>query len=44
VIEELERDLVGLAPVKQRIREIAAFLAVAPARAMASSRSRRACT
>jgi len=31
-IGELERDLVGLAPVKQRIREIAAFLLVARAR------------
>jgi len=33
VIEALERDLVGLAPVKRRVREIAAFLAVARARA-----------
>jgi probable Rubsico expression protein CbbX len=31
-IAELERDLVGLAPVKQRIREVAAFLLVARAR------------
>ncbi len=31
-IAELERDLVGLTPVKQRIREIAAFLLVARAR------------
>jgi probable Rubsico expression protein CbbX len=31
-IAELERDLVGLAPVKQRVREIAAFLLVACAR------------
>ncbi len=31
-IAELERDLVGLTPVKQRIREIAAFLLVAQAR------------
>jgi len=31
-ITELERDLVGLAPVKLRIREIAAFLLVARAR------------
>src|SRR6516165_8502873 len=30
-IAELDRDLVGLAPVKQRIREIAAFLLVARA-------------
>src|SRR5499427_273504 len=28
VIEELERDLVGLAPVKQRIRDIAALLVI----------------
>jgi probable Rubsico expression protein CbbX len=33
VLEELERDLVGLAPVKSRLREIAAFLAVARERA-----------
>ncbi len=32
VIEQLDRDLVGLAPVKQRIREIAAFLLVTRAR------------
>ncbi len=32
VIERLDADLVGLAPVKQRIREIAAFLAVSKAR------------
>ena len=31
-IAELDRDLVGLAPVKQRIREIAAFLLVTRAR------------
>ncbi|HVZ53293.1 MAG TPA: AAA family ATPase, partial [Pseudolabrys sp.] len=31
-IAELERDLIGLAPVKQRIREIAAYLLVARAR------------
>jgi probable Rubsico expression protein CbbX len=31
-IAELDRDLVGLVPVKQRIREIAAFLLVARAR------------
>jgi probable Rubsico expression protein CbbX len=31
-IAELERDLIGLAPVKQRIREIAAFLLVTRAR------------
>ena len=28
VMDELERDLVGLAPVKQRIRDIAALLVV----------------
>lgn len=33
VIEQLDNDLVGLAPVKQRVREIAAFLLVARARA-----------
>jgi probable Rubsico expression protein CbbX len=32
VLEKLDRDLVGLAPVKQRIREIAAFLLVSRAR------------
>jgi probable Rubsico expression protein CbbX len=32
VLEQLDRDLVGLAPVKQRIREIAAFLVVSRAR------------
>lgn len=32
LLAELDRDLVGLAPVKQRIREIAAFLLVARAR------------
>jgi probable Rubsico expression protein CbbX len=31
-IAELDRDLIGLAPVKQRIREIAAFLLVTRAR------------
>ena len=33
VLESLDRELIGLAPVKQRIREIAAFLAVSKARA-----------
>jgi probable Rubsico expression protein CbbX len=33
VIEQLDRELVGLAPVKQRVREIAAFLLVSRARA-----------
>ena len=32
VIDELDRELVGLAPVKQRIREIAAFLLITRAR------------
>jgi len=33
VIEQLDNELVGLAPVKQRVREIAAFLLVSRARA-----------
>jgi probable Rubsico expression protein CbbX len=33
VLDRLDRELIGLAPVKQRIREIAAFLAVSKARA-----------
>ncbi len=33
VLDALDRDLVGLAPVKRRIREIAAFLVVSRARA-----------
>jgi probable Rubsico expression protein CbbX len=33
VLDRLDRELVGLAPVKQRIREIAAYLAVSKARA-----------
>ena len=32
VLEQLERELVGLAPVKRRIREIAAYLVVSRAR------------
>ena len=32
VLDKLEQDLVGLAPVKQRIKEIAAFLVVSRAR------------
>jgi probable Rubsico expression protein CbbX len=32
VLESLDKDLVGLAPVKQRIKEIAAFLVVSRAR------------
>lgn len=34
VLERLDQELVGLAPVKQRIREIAAFLVVSRARDM----------
>jgi probable Rubsico expression protein CbbX len=33
VLDELDRELIGLKPVKQRIREIAAFLVVSRARA-----------
>jgi probable Rubsico expression protein CbbX len=33
VLDQLDRELVGLTPVKQRIREIAAFLVVSRARA-----------
>lgn len=33
VIDQLDRELIGLAPVKQRVREIAAFLLVSRARA-----------
>ncbi|GAB4478609.1 MAG: CbbX protein [Burkholderiaceae bacterium] len=33
VLDQLDRELVGLAPVKKRIREIAAFLVVSRARA-----------
>src|SRR5689334_15465655 len=33
VLEELDRDLVGLAPVKQRIRDIAALLVIDKLRA-----------
>ena len=32
VLDKLDQDLVGLAPVKQRIKEIAAFLVVSRAR------------
>ena len=32
VLDQLDRELVGLAPVKRRIREIAAYLAVTRAR------------
>jgi hypothetical protein len=30
VLDELDRELIGLKPVKQRIREIAAMLMVEP--------------
>ncbi|HSN45662.1 MAG TPA: CbbX protein [Casimicrobiaceae bacterium] len=33
VLDQLDRELIGLAPVKQRIREIAAYLIVSKARA-----------
>ncbi len=33
VLQELDRELVGLAPVKKRIEDIAAFLVVSKARA-----------
>jgi probable Rubsico expression protein CbbX len=33
VLDQLDRELIGLAPVKQRIREIASFLVVSKARA-----------
>src|ERR1041385_2746161 len=33
VLDQLDRDLIGLTPVKQRIREIAAYLVVSRARA-----------
>ena len=32
VLDQLDRELIGLAPVKRRLREIAAFLAVTRAR------------
>ena len=32
VLDQLDRELVGLAPVKARIREVAAFLVVSRAR------------
>ena len=46
VLDELDRDLVGLAPVKQRIREIAALLLVERARRRMglAHRARRRCT
>jgi probable Rubsico expression protein CbbX len=40
MIEELERELIGLAPVKQRLREIAAYLAVAREREKHGLKSR----
>ena len=46
VLDELERDLVGLAPVKQRIRDIAALLVIDKLRMnlWACRRKRPACT
>ena len=32
VLDQLDRELIGLAPVKRRLREIAAFLVVTRAR------------
>ena len=45
-MEELERDLVGLAPIKARIRDIAALLVIDKLRTepRACRRRRRACT
>ena len=42
LVAELARELIGLAPVKKRIAEIAALLAVDKARAARSRRSRNA--
>jgi hypothetical protein len=45
LLDELDRDLIGLAPVKQRIRDIAALLLVDKLRQnRAQPRSRRRCT
>ena len=46
VLDELDRELIGLAPVKKRIRETAALLLVEQARASAwaSPTRRRRCT
>ena len=46
VLDELERDLVGLAPVKQRIRDIAALLVIDKLRLNLglASAGARACT
>ena len=45
VLDQLDRELIGLAPVKRRIREIAALLVVSRARKQwDSKRSRRRCT
>ncbi len=41
VLAELDRDLIGLAPVKKRIRETAALLLVERAAAAWGSRTRR---
>ncbi len=46
VLDELDRDLIGLAPVKQRIRDIAALLVIDKLRLNLGLRrhSARACT
>ena len=46
VLDELDRDLVGLAPVKQRIRDIAALLVIDKLRAQPGpgGADARACT
>ena len=46
VLDELDRELVGLAPVKQRIRDIAALLVIDKLRAepRPAGRTRRRCT
>ena len=41
VLQELDRELVGLAPVKKRIEDIAAFLVVSKARAGDTRYARR---
>ena len=41
VLDQLDRELIGLVPVKQRIREIAAYLIVSKARASLGSVGRR---
>lgn len=44
VLDALDRDLVGLAPVKRHIREIAALLIVSRARRAAWRAARPRCT